>query len=89
MSYRCPTCKAKAFCKNTRNRSNGSVNRTYRCVDGHRFSSIEVIVRVGRGKAHLPNAGSLKGRLSATLLAEVKEELKQRLLKAFEEPIGT
>lgn len=47
---KCPTCKAWAHVKETRQKPNNSTYRRYECANLHRFSTAERVVpaRVGR-----------------------------------------
>lgn len=48
---RCPTCKARSDCQETRERDDGAVRRRYLCHNMHRFTTIEVAA-LSRGQPH-------------------------------------
>ena len=51
----CPKCDAKAHCRDTRRRKDHTTVRRYACVNGHRWSTLEVVCRVGRGTEKMPS----------------------------------
>ena len=46
----CPECKRKAQAQETRPREDTSVRRRYECRCGHRFSTVERVVTLVRGR---------------------------------------
>lgn len=73
-SNRCPECGSTTKIKDSRRAENCLRRRRYQCLNGHRYTTIEVLVPEGRG-----GVDQFKASIKDEVRREVRSELRHVL----------